>query len=228
MPEKPIPTNEGDLELYLENLFEKMPEYQVPLSISVADMNRLNNAATNFDYLRNMANQVNDAKESFSEFKKTMIYGPEDASLTMPLFPEITLPGATEPGILPWLRGFVKRIKANPNYTTQIGENLGFIVDNPDPFNPGEIIPELKIKVMSDDQIEIKFSKQGLDALRVDWRPAGTEDWLSAGVFTSSPAIYQHNSPGKNPQAIELRGRLLQKNNPVSQYSPIYQVVTNP
>lgn len=228
MPEKPFPRSELDINVLLQGLAVKVPPNQATLGLTAGDITALTENAANFDYLVNVAQQVSDSKQAFTDFKNDMFYGEPGFSPALPTFPTIVTPENRTSGIVPWLRAFIKRIKAAPGYTEQMGEDFGFIVDNPDPFNPGDIIPELKVKAMVDDQIEIKFSKQGLDALRLDWRPAGTEDWQNAGVFTSSPAIYQHNSPGKNPQAIELRGRLLEKNNPVSQYSPVYQVVTIP
>ncbi len=228
MPEKPFPKSELDINVLLQGLADKLPGYSVQLDLSAGDLTALADNAANFNYLVNISQQVSDSRQAFSDFKNDMFYGEPGFSPALPTFPTITTPNTRTSGIVPWLRALLKRIKAAPGYTEQMGEDLGLIIDNPTPLVPGDIVPELKITALTDDQIEIKFSKQGLDALRVDWRPAGTEDWLMAGVFTSSPAIYQHNSPGKNPQSIELRGRLLQKNNPVSQYSPIYQVVTNP
>lgn len=228
MPEKPFPKSELEINVLLQGLAVKVPPNQATLGLTAGDITALTENAANFDYLVNVAQQVSDSKQAFTDFKNDMFYGEPGFSPALPTFPTITTPATISGGIITWLKALLKRIKAAPGYTEQIGEELGLIVDNPEPLVPGDIVPELKIAALNDDQIEIKFSKQGLDALRVDWRPAGTEDWLTAGVFTSSPAIYQHNSPGKNPQAIEIRGRLLQKNNPVSQYSPIYQVVTNP
>lgn len=228
MPDKPLPKSEAELVVFMENIALKLPDLQVTLGLTNADITAVAANAQNLTYLVNISQTVTDSKEAFFDFKREMLYGEIASTPSLPTFPTITTPATISGGIITWLKALLKRIKAAPGYTEQIGEELGLIVDNPQPLVPGDIVPELKIAALNDDQIEIKFSKQGLDALRVDWRPAASEDWMTAGVFTSSPGIYQHNSPGKNPQAIEIRGRLLQKNNPVSQYSPIYQVVTNP
>lgn len=228
MPDKPLPKSEAELVVFMENIALVLPDKQVTLGLTAGDMTALAANVQNLTYLVNISQTVTDSKEAFFDFKREMLYGTIGSEPVLPTFPVLGTPATISGGIVTWLKALIKRIKAAPGYTEQMGEDLGLIVDNPDPVIPSEIVPELKIKALVDDQIEVKFSKQGLDALRLDWRPAGTEDWVTAGVFTTSPGIYQHSSPGKNPQAIELRGRLLQKNNPVSQYSPVYQVVTIP
>jgi hypothetical protein len=228
MPDVPFPTNEGDIELFIENLAEKAPAVQVVLGLSAGDMVRLAAAAANFDYMRNMTNQVNDSKEAFTSFKNDLFYGPTEGNLAVPTFPAITLPELGEPGIVPWVKSLIKRIKASPGYTDQIGIDLGLFTDTVPESDPSAIVPTLALKALNDGNVEIKFSKQGLDAMRVDWRKKGEAAWNLAGVYTTSPGIHNQPSTGNEPEGREYRGILLKKNEPVSQYSATYNIVTTP
>lgn len=51
---------------------------------------------------------------------------------------------------------------------------------------------------------------------------------IDAGTHTTSPGIDQATAHGGEPEAMEYRGILLDKNEPVTQYSPVYTIVTNP
>lgn len=228
MPEVPFPTDEGAVELLLQNLAVKLPTYQVQLALTLADTVRSAANAANYDYLRNVALQVTDSKEAFFQYKASMFTGPIEGNFAPPVLPIVTLPEAAEPGIVPWTKGLIKRIKAATGYTQQIGEDLGLVTADSESLNPADIVPTLTLKALNDGDVEIKFSKQGLDAMRVDWRKKGEGAWLLAGVYTSSPGVHSHPSTDGEPEGREYRGILLKKNAPVSQYSPTYNVVTTP
>lgn len=228
MPEKPFPTSEGDIELFIENLAQKVPAEAGALGLTVADTTRLTNAAANFDYIRNVANQVKDATDSFFQFKDTMFYGDTTGTPAVPTFPAVILPQSGDPGIVPFTKSLIKRIKAAPAYTEQMGENFGFITNDSNSLVPADIVPTLTVRALNDGAIEIKFSKQGLDAMRIDWRKKGDTAWQLASVYTTSPGVHSAASPNNAPEAREYRGILLKKNEPVSQYSATYNVVTTP
>ncbi len=228
MAEKPLPTSEGDWEIFIENLAEKLPAEQAALGLTVGDTVRLSAAALNFDYLRNVANQMKDTNDAFYEYKKSMFYGPMEGTFEPPTFPIVTLPELGEPGIIPWVRQLVQRIKASPAYTEQMGENFGFIVNGSEGIAPGEIVPTIKLAALTFGRVEIKFGKQGLDGIQIEWRPKGEQAWQLADKYTSSPAIHEAPSPDDKPQAREYRAILLKKNQAVSQFSAIESVTTTP
>lgn len=228
MPDKPLPTSEGDREVYIENLFAKVPPEQLTLGLSAGDMVRLEAAAANFDYIRSVAAQVTDTKDAFFDWKNSMFNGPLDGTFNPPVFPVVVLPELGAPGIIPWIRQLVQRIKNSPNYTQQMGEDFGFITSDPASIVPADIVPTITLKALTFGRVEIKFSKQGLDGIRIDWRPKGEQDWQLADKYTSSPAIHEAPSPEGKPEAREYRGILLKKNEAVSQFSDIVSVTTTP
>lgn len=228
MAEVQFPENEGDTELFLNNLDVKLPIYQVVLALTVGDTVRAAANAANYSYLRTIASQIEDSKEAFYAFKRSMYTGPTEGTFEPPVLPIVTMPELANPGIVTWTKQLIKRIKAATGYTQQIGEDLGLVTAESDSLNPADIIPTLTVKALNDGGVEIKFSKQGLDAMRVDYRKKGEAAWLLAGVYTSSPGIHNAPSTGNEPEGREYRGILLKKNAPVSQYSPTYNVVTTP
>lgn len=73
------------------------------------------------------------------------------------------------------------------------------------------------------------FSRQGQDALRVEFRIAGTETWQLAETFTASPGEHTVTpTVAGQPVAVEYRCRLIYKNEQVGQWSPIYTVFVTP
>ncbi len=228
LKDKPLPTNEAEWEQQLEQLNLTVPAHQAELGLSAGDLVRLNAAAVNFAYLRNMADIVEDAKQAFTTYKRNIMNGPETGNFEPPVFTAIVMPELAEPGIIPWTRNLIQRIKNSTGFTQELGEEFGLLEQVPDPFNPGDIVPELKLKALIDGKVEIKFSKQGLAAMKVFRRKKGESAWADAGTYTNSPGIDPATAPGGEPEAFEYRGILLDKNEPVTQYSPVYTIVTNP
>lgn len=229
MAEKPFPRTEAEINVFMQNLVVKLPALQPTLDLTALDITLLQESAANFNYLVNIAQTVSDTKEAFTDFKQEVFYGELYSEPVPPTFPVITPPETVSGGIVPWLKGLLKRIKAAPGYTEQIGEELGLIVDDPAALVPGDITPELTLISLDNGDIEIKFKKFGLPAIRVDWRRKGETDWNLAGVYTSSPAIHSHPSdPPGDAESREYRGVLMQKNTPVSKFSDISVIATNP
>src|SRR5690606_26921994 len=110
-----------------------------------------------------------------------------------------------------------------------MGEALGLVTSGGESIAPGDVVPSITPKAVNDGVVEIKFKKSGFTAIRIDYRKKGDSEWQLAGVYTNSPGL--HNAPSVppgQPEAREYKGILLKKNQPVTQYSPTYTVVTTP
>jgi hypothetical protein len=229
MADKPFPRSEAEIYAFLQNLNEKLPAIGAFLGLDATDLNNLAYYTTNWHYLMTVSTQVNDSRDSFFEFKNDVMYGEPGKVAAFGGFPSISTPETANTGIVPWTRQLVKRIKVSSGYTPTIGEALGFIVNNGDQLNPNDVVPTLKLRAANEGVVEITFSKQGFDAMRVDFKRKGDENWQLAGVYVSSPGIHSIPpiEPG-TPEAREYRGILLKKNQPVTQYSTSSNIVTNP
>lgn len=89
------------------------------------------------------------------------------------------------------LRGFVKQIKANRNYSEDMGEALG-IVTSHHTLNADDYKPHIKALVLS-GHVTIKFIKKGIEGVNVYSRLSGEVKWTKLSYDTHSP--YVDNRP---------------------------------
>ena len=230
MADKPLPTKEPELNVFIQNLVVKLPAWAGILGISPAAMTELENDALNFNYTLNISQGVTDSKEAFFEFKDVLMNGPiGTAPLPLPTFPAIATPKDPVAGIVKRLRRLIQQIKLSSAYTDQIGEDLGLVESSPASFNPNDLFAEITPRAIANGKVEITFSKQGMDAMRVEFRRKGETNWSLAGVYTSSGGIHDAPSvPPDSPEQREYRGILTKKNQDIGNMSPIYTIVTTP
>ncbi|MBX3293623.1 MAG: hypothetical protein KF881_12125 [Acidobacteria bacterium] len=229
MPDKPFPRSEGGVEQLLDRLADELPGALGPLlGLSSDDLTRLTESRDNYHYVRDIGQEIIAKSQTYSDFKDAMFYGPESPKIEAPTFPVVSLPHEQDQGIIPFMKYLIRKLKASENYNEGIGETLDLITDNPTQPDPENMFPELTLRPLNNSVVEVKFSRSGQDALRLDWRAKGDNTWLLAGIYTSSPGLHTEPSPNGDPQAREYRGILLKKNQPVSQYSPTYNVITTP
>ena len=177
-----------------------------------------------------MAQSVSDSKEAFTTFKKAVFDGDPAAPMPAePTFNSVSMPGGPQSGIVAGIKAIVKRAKTSAGYTETIGDDLGFIEGDNNALDPTTLTAALKIKPLSGSVVQINFSKQGQDAMRVEFRRKGDTKWGLAGVYTASPGI--HAEPPvtpDDPESRDYRGTLIKKNVAVGNYSPTYTIVTTP
>lgn len=229
MADKPFPQDESGINLLLQNLAAKINSYKVVLGITNTDVTFLSEAAANYQYLINITPQVSDSKEAFTQFKGDYINGDaNDPVPAAPVFPSISVPNPAVLGIVPGTKGVIKRIKASAAYTDTIGEDLG-LVDTGGKELVENLTAALTLKALSNSRVEVSFSKQGQDAMKVMFKRQGDAAWSLAGIYTSSPGVHDvANVPPDEPESREYKGVLLKKNAEVGNESPAYTVVTTP
>jgi len=230
MADKPFPTNEPEINLLLQSLVIKLPAHVGALAITQGEFDALVDDALNYNYILTVAQLITDSADAFYAFKDELVNGEISISpLTFPTFPLIATPKDALPGIKKRLRALLKRIKAAAGYTVQIGEDLGLIENDPGALNPDSITADIKVRALMDGKVEIVFSKQGMEAIRVDFRRKGDVTWMLAGTYTSSAGIHDTPSvPPGEPETREYRAIMMKKNVPIGNMSPIYPIVTTP
>lgn len=226
MPDKPFPFTEGGINLLLQTLAINLATYKIVLPVLQADIDFIEAAAENFQYLINTSPLILDAKEAYTKFKEAYFNLPVGGKEPdVIVFPVIAVPNPTVVGLITETKAIIKRIKSAAGYNEVIGEALGLIDGGSDPILDN-LTAALKLKALSASRVEITFSKQGQSAMQVEFKRKGELVWSIAGVYTSSPAI--HNAPSDDPEAREYRGFLTKKDVAVGNISPIYTVVTTP
>ena len=223
-----FPTGGLPLVLILQNWVVNFPTYMVTLGLTQDDIDRVTAYAANFEYMLSFSNRLKDNRNAYTEFKRDMMYGDPSKTPDAPSFESVTLPEAGNGGLLPWCRQTVRRIKASPNYTAQIGEVLGLITFGPGEEDLADFVPSLKPKAGLASTVSASFVKKGFDGAQLYWRVAGEETWQGGERFMRSPAVINVSSEDGKPVKIELRARMIKGDTPVTNYSPSYYVVTNP
>jgi len=230
MADTPFPENEAGINLLLQSLAVSLAPFKPILPVVQEDIDFIIAAAANFQYLINTTPLVSDAKETFTKFKDAYFNGAvTNSAPAVPTFPAINVPNPATVGLITETKAIIKRIKAAPGYTVVIGEALGLVDTGPAPFNANDLNAELKIVAKPGNIVEIAFSKQGQDAMQVEFKRKSETVWGLAGVYTSTPGTHTAPSvPPEDPESRQYRDILLKKNVPIGNVSPIYTVVTIP
>lgn len=123
-----------------------------------------------------------------------------------------------------------RRFKAAKGYTKEIGIALGLEKPDANPISPSELTAAAKLKDAGNYQFEAEFKKQGMSGMAFQYRVKGTEKWSGAFNALQSPVLIsiEHPSIADTAIQIEIRCRLLQGNNQVGEWSPIYLLTVNP
>lgn len=230
MADKQFPRTEAERNLFFQNMKNVLPTVSAQLGLAGADVDFFIKQADNYQYLLNVAQEISDQREAFTTFKNAILLGdPLAPPPTPPVLPVISGPQPFISGLDEQAKAIIKRIKASPGYNQTIGEQLGLVDTGPAPFNPNDLTAALKLTSKSGSVIEIAFSKQGQDAMRVEFQRKGETAWQLAGIYLSSPGAHIAPSiPPDEPELRSYRGILLKKNDPIGRHSPIYPIVTTP
>ncbi len=227
-----FPVSQAERNLLLQSLKTKLANYQATFGLSDETIRQNQDDAVVYEFLIITANQLENDVAEFFGYKSTVSDG--DINLPTPAYPTVSIPAlpalaiGVKAGIIPRTKALIRFIKAHPNYTTEIGDDLGINWSGGDPIAPDQLVAGLNPRSMPNDKVEISFSKQGQQAMRIQKRLKGETDFSTVAEPASSPYLDETPSTGGNPEQREYRGILLDKNQAVGQYSPIYTVVTTP
>ena len=230
MPDKEFPGTEAEVNLLFQTMKTVLPTVNGQLGLAATDVEFFIKQADNYQYLITVAQEISYQKEAFTTFKRSIFKGdPLAPPPVPPAFPGISGPQPFFSGLETEAKAIIKRIKASAGYNQTIGEQLGLVDTGPAPFNPNDLTAALKITSKPGNIVEIAFSKQGQDAMRVEMKRKSETEWGLAGTYLSSPGTQAVPSiPPDEPESRQYRGVLLKKNDPIGNLSPIYTVVTTP
>ena len=225
---KRIPTGEDEFDLLLQNLNEKCEGYKVPLNISGAQLAALDTNATCYHACRLLKNQLNDTKVSLTKFVEKLFSGSSKDDL--PVAPVLTfaLPALpAKPGIEEQTKKFIEYLELQDDFTDAIGLDLGFYVETSGAGASEDKTADFKVKDFSGYRLDILFSLQGQDALRLSHRVKGATAW-TIETLTSSPYTLEI-APDPNGLAVtlEMQGILIKNNKPVGQMSDVKTVIAH-
>jgi hypothetical protein len=114
------------------------------------------------------------------------------------------------------------------DYTAVIGAQLGILPKTPESLRPEDLKLNLKVKPLSEAQVEVRFVRGRTDGVNLYFRRAGGEELYDLGRFFHSPAIVKIPTLDDKPEQIYLSGRYLIGNNAVGSYSGAAESVVTP
>ena len=149
--------------------------------------------------------------------------GGTDPSLDTPTTPNFTsfgtVPAEVPPGIDFRVRELARHIKGHSKYAVADGELLGIVSSASGSNDLTEAAPTIKLRTLTNFQLEASFKKNGADGLRLEFRHADGP-WQHAAVLLSSPGQFAiaPSVAGKAEQ-VEVRGVFVKKNADVGNFS---------
>jgi hypothetical protein len=224
-----FPVRLQEILAYLLNLDSKLGNFAATLGITPAELDMVHQDRENFEYIYNYAGQLKADYEAFQSYKKAMFTGAEGPLPEAPSFTSVSLPGPGAAGIIARQKRFKAKIMSSDGFTPQIGEALEMIKPSPVPPSPDDLKPLVTGHAMPDGRVEFRCSKLGQDAIRLESKLPNVEGWSVAQESTM--AKFSMTLPEQfraQPVQMLFRARLLRKNQPVGEYSPVISVITNP
>ena len=147
-----------------------------------------------------------------------------------PVFiPNGNVPAQPLTGIEKFIRDLAAQIRKSIIYSSADGEAMGIQPTAPAPFNPTDLQPVFTAVTREAFEVGVTFKKQGMSAIRFEFRRKGATTWQSAGVLLSSPGVFTvpPATPGDAEQ-IELRAIFMQGNDNIGIWSAIVPVLIAP
>jgi hypothetical protein len=141
-----LPPDDQRKVTWLKQLASKIPIHAAILEITLAEQTSVENDSLMFEYIVITMHPAYKTKvQDITAFKNIMRDGPLGTPAPpIPVAPTLpAAPTAVEPGIFKRVAKLVQRLKSHPNFTENIGEDLGIIGDEMT-FEPSELKPELK------------------------------------------------------------------------------------
>jgi hypothetical protein len=228
-----LPSNETNLDAWFLNFSNKMSDSGNLYGFSGDDIKRV---ADDYSVLHSLVQGAEKMRVNTSEYtayKNILLYG--GATEATPTFPTMNLPDVPTftvgimAGIIERTRALVKRLKVSPNYNEAVGQDFQVIGTTGNKFVAADAKPVLKIKALANSLVEIGFVKGESDGIELEIQRGNDTSWMRIGKFIKTPA--EDDTPTITPNTPEVRryrGRFLEGNKPVGQFSDIASVVTTP
>jgi hypothetical protein len=205
--------------------------YKAELGFGAAEIAECTQDRANLVAAMDNQDIVEADKKMVTKVKNDVFDGDEDKDLSP--YPSFTLTPLPHPSIKAGaLKRYINRrarARLASGYTEQIGIAMGYEGAPSEPVSDAEIVAALKIADLGGYQYRVEFLKQGKSGMLVQERLRGSESWAKEKTALQSPFTVSVAPPANEgaPVQIEIRGRLLDGNNTVGQWSPIYPLTVN-
>lgn len=224
-----LPAADADLVVWFNNFQLKFATYALSVGFVAADVTAVQTDYQMLAYTVNLADVFKAESKERVQYKDTFRDGPLGiATPATPTTPTIAPPGTIPPpGIVPRVRATIQRIKAHPNYTQAMGQDMGIVAPTSTPT--GTPKPTATAEAQPGSQVLLKWKKGGFDGVIIESQRGTETGWTQIGVDTSSP--YLDSRPPLvvgQPEVRKYRLRYFKNDANVGDYSDIITVTTAP
>lgn len=199
-----LPTTFDGQDTWAENFSTKLPTYSAQLGLSPAQQTALLTAITN------MRTAYATQKATESSFHAKV----QDAIAKRAI-------ALNEPG---GVRKMVNLMKANPNYTLAIGQELGIENTSPEP-NPDELQATIKSKTLPLNKVKVHCSLQGADAYNIYCKRGAETEAVFIGTSVTPWYLDDRDNLNGAPERREYFNVLVIKNEEIGIVSPTLIVI---
>jgi hypothetical protein len=217
-----------------QNFKAKIPKYATVLNVTAPQQTRFDVICDTFVGIHQSVEQIRATNNDLGAWQQIVFEGapqgepapaPQgEPAPAPPVFQAVTpLPTGASIGIFDEFREMVRFLKANPNYTRNIGEDLMIVAPENETDTPDSIAPALEVEAVGDYRVRVTFKKGEFDALRIEYQRKGASNWTLGTIATASPDEFDiaPNAAGQ-PESGFIRAVYLNRNQQVGNYSPLY------
>ena len=224
-----LPTSDSELLVWFNNFQSKFTTVGPVLGFTAADVTKVTNDYQMLAFVVEAAEAIRNQSLAYTSYKNTLRDGPIGTVMPgMPPAPSLSPPDLVTPGIVPRLRALVQRIKAQPQYTETIGNNLGIIAAAAPPSaTPSK--PTATAAAEPGSAVRIDWVKAGFDGVLVEGQRASEALWTALGTDLQSP--YNDTRAPLQPGVPEVRRyrlRYVKGDVPTGDYTDTITVTTTP
>jgi hypothetical protein len=212
------------------NVKDKISFYEAPLAMDTADVNRIIDICTEVLAAIEYTREAKITLQSLTEWRNSVLEGPEEGLATVPPeFTQMPIMTGLKFNLYDEYKKLVAKEKLKSEFTTAIGEDLGWLgTEKPDQLLE-QIIPEFTYTAGSDFSVTIKGKMQGMNGARIDFRPNGSGTWTNVAYISNTPATFTFTpaTPGQ-PESGDFRARYIKKNVSIGEYSMPFTLTVKP
>ncbi|GIV04959.1 MAG: hypothetical protein KatS3mg016_0534 [Fimbriimonadales bacterium] len=223
-----IPTRLGDLIVWMANFATKLSGYASAFGLSAAEVAQVSTDRQVLEFAINGAQIRQTDAQEWTRFRDTVLFAP--LGTPMPSLPTPgnvgTLPTGALASIVPRVRALVQRLKAHPNYTTAIGEDLG--IEPPSVSMPDR--PTLRARAETNFRVRLTFTMYRMPMLEIQSRRGSETEFTTIAFDTSSPYV-DGRAPleAGRPEIREYRARYIDRNDqPIGDWSDVVSTTAKP
>ena len=216
---------------WFDNFNAQFGAIGVGLGFTIADAAAVTSDNDMIQFLASAAVTIDAYTQAVRQYRIAITEG--NIGEPTPVFPlnlDLVAESLAKTGIFERLDNLVKRIRVAPTYTPEAGALLGIIPSKPDSIGEADLKPVIKAsESFSNYKFTLNVTRLGMEAFKVQILRNGNGNWTDNGFATSNPfdVTVTPTTPGQ-PERIQVRAILMQKNEPVGQPSDPTYVTVNP